>query len=285
MTSPARLAARAARLIGTPESCLAAKREHTGWRSYMLDRGWLRRDDFLSAPVSNQQAALGLLSAMLTYPLTLASRLDTIFPIAGRSPVLRFCVIGARAEATLPPFVWTELCSLSQRGAALEMVGPKSAARATPTARHMRDPRLSIVQGAKGAMFHQTLTGRALLTASQGSKQAADLPDLPDAFVLFNPGFGEPGWAPAWEPTVRAVIRSGKPVVLSALSERDAEQDSSFWHSVATSEMGSTCSLDYSPNCWRSLLHSTHGEETRFAQEDRHCNSLVASFVPKGAAF
>ena len=59
-----------------------------------------------------------------------------------------------------------------------------------------------------------------------------DAMSLPDAYVLFNPGFGEPGWADAWTPTIRALLAARKPVLLTALSAADAARDAAFWANV-----------------------------------------------------
>ena len=42
-----------------------------------------------------------------------------------------------------------------------------------------------------------------------------------DAFVLFNPGMGEPEWLRAWVPTLDALAAARRPLLLTALSRAD----------------------------------------------------------------
>ena len=101
-----------------------------------------------------------------------------------------------------------------------------------------------------------------------------DLPDLPDAFALFNPGFGEPGWELAWEPTVKALLLSQRPVLLTALSYEDAERDASFWSSVVQrSGVGAPLDEAYENNPWASLMPS--GDEQAATKNRSNCMCTV----------
>ena len=192
-------------------------REIDGWRDFLLARGWVRRDTFESAAGEAQDAAVALLSSALTYPLTLAHAL--------RELPERLCVIGARAERTLPASVWSELCVLTPCTArcTIELTGLTEVPPATPQERHLREPALSLLQPRGGTLFHDSDLGRALLSQDD----PANFADT--TFVLYNPGLGEPGWQRAWASTVRAVARSGRPIVLTGLSSHDAERDRAFW--------------------------------------------------------
>jgi len=101
----------------------------------------------------------------------------------------------------------------------------------------------------EAALFHESALHRAHLSGAE----------LPDAFVLFNPGLGEPGWDRAWAPTVHALLALRRPVLLTALSASDAEQDAAFWSLAAAREGGNgqaavPVGLEYAANPWTSLL-------------------------------
>ena len=179
------------------------------------------------------------LSAALTFPLTCAYAWRDLAP---EGLCTRLCVVGARAEATLPLVIWRELSELSQAEVTVDMLGP--AAKTTPQElMESGRGRISIEQSCKPDLFHRSELGRALASQSR-----ADSENLPDAFALFNPGFGEPGWERAWRPTVEALFASRRPVVLTALSPADAGRDALFWARTTGAE------INYGSNPWCSLL-------------------------------
>ncbi|KAL1500395.1 hypothetical protein AB1Y20_013052 [Prymnesium parvum] len=223
------------------------------WPELLVLRGWL---DTSAQHVSadTRHAALATLTAALTYPVTCAH----VWARAGlRGPAGAIGVIGARAEASLPAPLWREAAELTGASLRLEMSGPAAKGKAAPLEERGRG-RVAIVQPAPPRLFHETELGRALLRGEAPPPTARSLPDL---FVLFNPGLGEPGWERAWGPTVAALHRSGRPVALTALSPADAQRDSSFW------EAATGARLDYQTNRWASLAAEPDGS---------CCNSLLA---------
>lgn len=243
--SRARVAAAARGLLCQPTGPYLGSRPPVGgWAgTYLEERGWLRPG------VSNVQraAAVDALSAALTFPLTCAHAWARLFPLAN-ARITKLCIVGARAEASLPVVFWGELGVLTQSGLELQLVGP--AAKARPQEHEAGPHRVSTVLPVAPMCYHQTPVGRALLRAAREGEGLTDLPGLPDAYVLFNPGLGEPGWEKAWRPTVDALKASNKPLLLTALSRADADRDAAFW--AAT---GSTTSrLEYEPNPWSSLV-------------------------------
>ena len=185
---------------------------------------------------------MAALSSALTYPLTLAHAWELL---GLGSEATTLCVIGARAEASLPVTAWAELGELTGATVKLELTGP--AAKATPQ-EHAHGPRrLSMVFPDTPMCYHQTSTGSALLHLARGGPgRATPLPTdleaaLPDAFVLFNPGFGEPGWERAWRPTVDALNVAGRPLLLTALSRADADRDATFWAGETVRGRGQLC--------------------------------------------
>ena len=227
--------------VEDPEALLALR----DWPHYLLARGWLSRAAYQSASSQARHAAVSLLTNGLTYPLTLSQSWDAL------GCPKRVTVVGARAEATMPAQMWQETCLLRSTPLALEMNGPAAVGPHEATvgrlAISIAEPITGKGEGTgkpRGQLFHESTVGRALLGG------AASAADLPDAFVLFNPGFGEAGWERAWEPTVRALLASKRPVLLTALSTADAARDAAFWARTA----GGGSEPEYGENSWRSLL-------------------------------
>ena len=240
--SRSRLAALSRTLLGQPSASASvpANWRSMDWPSLLLARGWLQHEAYEAAEVAARKAAVDLLTGGLTFPYTLAS-VGLFCGGAGQS--VRICVVGARAEASMPLPLWREALCLAGWGALrVDMVGPK----VSDTKARDDDRGVSVVPEA--ALFHESALHRAHLSGAE----------LPDAFVLFNPGLGEPGWDRAWAPTVRALLALRRPVLLTALSASDAEQDAAFWSAAATREGGkghaARAGLEYAENPWASLL-------------------------------
>ena len=242
----------------------------SGWADYLLERGWLNREAFHAADNTTQMAGLAVLSAALTFPMTLARHLNEL---VGEATTCKICIVGARAEAALPDHIWNEVTSLTGvKTLDVEFAGPSSAPPNMPSVRSFVDPssqcttRLFISK--QGDLYHRSDVGRALLARAHGRAEAEDGPlplDLPDAYVLFNPGLGEPGWERAWEPTMSALFAADRPLLMTALSRQDAARDEQFIADrVATRAAGGgapvgRAAAEYTNNPYRSLL-SANGE-------------------------
>ena len=156
----------------------------------------------------------------------------------------------------MPLPLWREaLCLGGWKGLHLDMVGPKVADTKT------RDDGRGLTVVPEVALFHESALHRALLDGAE----------LPHAFVLFNPGLGEPGWDQAWAPTVRALLTLRRPVFLTALSTSDAKQDAAFW-----ARQGQTANPKYAVNPWTSLLAA----EVCGNDEPGASNCLIALETP-----
>lgn len=224
----------------------------------------------MAPPVYRRAFAL---SQALTYPLTVAAALASL---SLTEPPRRVCLIGARGEATLPAYFWSEVrVLLGSPELRLDFIGPKAAV--WPGAANP-DPSTVLLHPARGELFHESALGARLLrvadaggaesggAGAEGAAASDGAADLPDAFVCLNPGFGYPGWEHAWAPTLRALRISRRPVVLSALGAADAERDGRFWESALGEKPP-----DYRPNPWASLVDtSAPGEPASRA------NALVA---------
>lgn len=215
------------------------------WENYLLERGWLSARAFSTADQQTQLAGLAVLSAALTFPLAVARSWATIAPRRDPDSVCRLCVVGARAEAALPVHIWAELSALTGVSKlAIEFSGPSADAEGVPAQRKWTGPDGHEVHLSKGPadLFHRGELGQALLERSRSEASASADSEaghgsgvdshieasLPDAFVLFNPGLGEPGWERAWAPTMRALLASRRPLLMTALSRSDAARDVAF---------------------------------------------------------
>jgi hypothetical protein len=231
----------------------------TAWRDYLHARGWLS-PRFLSAEVADQLAAIQLLSTSLTFPVTLARQLATLAP---QQAAYRLCVVGSRAESTLPVQIWSELaCLTGMKELHVSFCGPKAAPPGVPLEREWRSPdgaldmRLSVPSEGTADLFHRGELGRALGRALlNGTSLDSGLEaTLPDAFVLFNPGTGEPGWRKAWAPTLHALRAARRPMLMTALSVGDAARDDEFIRSsLEAPAAAALCETPYERNPFCSL--------------------------------
>ena len=229
----------------------------TFWRDYLLERNFLNAKAFASAPTEAQDAALAALSAALTFPLTMARSFSALFPNQPSPANPRLMVVGARAEATLPLHFWGELALLTETPSlSIDCCGPAAMPGNTPVhqAWTSNDGQHRLTVTLRDAsLFHESSMGKALL---KGQALAAH-DELPDAFVLFNPGLGEPGWERAWGPSIRALHAADRPMLLTALSPSDAERDRSFIHGLrakAPALATSSAAVPYLDNPAGSLL-------------------------------
>jgi len=231
------------------------------WKEFLLARGWLGRSDFDGADASVQEEVVQLLSTALTYPVTAAAALSSEDLRVNGAPPCHVCVVGARAEASLPAIFWSEMRELLQLDELrVDFVGPKACVAPVASANQLR-----LVHPVVGELFHESALGRRLLAGASSSNGAGE--GTPDAFLCFNPGLGHPGWERAWEPTVRALLSARRPIVLSALGAHDADSDLAFWRdhvlstatAAATLESAPTPTPVYSPNPWASLVDTAAG--------------------------
>jgi len=199
-----------------------------GWERLLLERGWLQRS------ASEKTEALQQLSRQLSFPLTLAHAWPALGLHTASERPLEICVLGAREEAdAVPMTAWMELCVLADAPrVALSMIGPEAAGRA----RSLQTDAHCITQRVCPTTFTESALGRALLAGAE--------PDLPDAFVLFNPGLHAGKYA--WRPSIEAVLATEKPLLVTAYSDQDAASDAQ-WLAELHGE------ISYVENPWASL--------------------------------
>lgn len=173
------------------------------------------------------------------------------------SAIARLCCVGARAEAALPDEYWreflyssilsadTEGANVSSACISIDFIGPDIAPHLQSKIVVLDDTGMSwpITRSLK-MDFHRQYLHQYILKkyreeeekANRGnptdgkatSKELFDpaaLLSLFDGFVLFNPGIGHPNLAKGWLPTLRYVLKTKRPVLITAHSYRDSERD------------------------------------------------------------
>lgn len=158
---------------------------------------------------------LRLLSSAYSYVMTLSRFLPELMDLEkmNSGEKLELHVIGARAEAMMPRYLWDELAFFHPgRHFDVKLIGNHvpvmSARKKIPTTRENENEfiRLEMING----LYHK-IDSRKL--------------EIPDAFVLYNPGVGHPNLRESWEPTLQAVLASCKPVLITSFSLEDQQRD------------------------------------------------------------
>ena len=231
-----------------------------------------------------QQRGMAALSSALTFPLTLVRAWRSLLPNEEPADGWRIGVIGARAEVALPGHVWSELSTLTgAKRVNIEFSGPAAAPEGVPSARewlggHHPQPQQLHLTLASADLYHRSEVGKALLARSRADAEGAAPPaaaadpalPLPDAFVLYNPGLGEPGWDRAWAPTMRALLAARRPLLMTALSAADAARDALFLEGLKWGANGPPARLHepFVDNPFASLLNAS-GERQASGGEAR----------------
>lgn len=199
-------------------------------KSYITSRGY---DSVVNIP-----PALRTLSQILTFPTTLAYGLRHLY----RAPIdqLSVCILGARAEHSLPRVWWKESligCDKVKRLTVSHM-GP--GIRCSPP-RFFKD---DVVEWEGGGAEVETGAVRRvnIRDIEQGHlplhlhPKAFKLLLEHDLFVLFNPGFGSRTLADAWSPTLRLLLEARKPVLCTAHGTEDLKRDIQTLERIAQEE-------------------------------------------------
>ena len=76
-------------------------------------------------------------------------------------------------------------------------------------------------------------------------------------FVLFNPGCGHPNLKKKWEPTLKFILKTGKPILFTAHSAIDAERDRNVLEKLLVDEAEHTTyggMVEYKVNPYASRM-------------------------------
>ena len=268
------------------------------WRDWDLPSASLQSGGESDVAKGEESSAVSLLSHPLTYPLTLGANLGAFSAIPrrredgglGASPdpaghereesennaLLRLCCVGARAEATLPGDFWREALLMASvltaaegngetgrlpcRELVLDFVGPDVPGKMPSRTFSLTNPscgydRMSMTF--QRSYLHALVLDRykAMGSHAQASQR---LLNMWDGFVLFNPGLGHPNLKEGWGPTLRYILKSGSPILLTAHSDLDAQRDWSAlggkMDEIGQGDRWRGCSSQFRPNPFASKL-------------------------------
>ncbi len=218
----------------SPHPFLSAQDESLA--RYLKWRGWdinsILSEHNLSDD-STSEAAIGLLSHPLTFPLTLARHWTTL---SGNKQAIRLCCVGARAECTLPEQYWRELLIATltthlESDVCIDFVGPdiptqlksKTITLDSDKSTSSQCPIRELSVNFHSSYLHEVVL--KILKSQPQSSTTEQIKSVWDGFVLFNPGLGHPNLSKQWKPTLKFLIGTGKPVLFTAHSTIDAKRD------------------------------------------------------------
>ncbi|CAH0478304.1 unnamed protein product [Peronospora belbahrii] len=172
------------------------------------------------------QRALRLLSSAYSYVMTLNRYLPELIEMDNtdsRPKLIELHVIGARAEAMMPRYLWKELsCFNPGWQFKIKLVGDHvpimSVRKKTHTTMEKTNEkiRLEMING----LYH---------------KIEPSMLGTPDAFVLYNPGIGHPRLRKNWDLTIQALLVSCKPLLITSFSLEDQQRDIAALHDIVAS--------------------------------------------------
>ena len=184
--------------------------------------------------------AMGLLSSPLTYPMTLAYFYSKHHQLSKEMKKIHIAVVGARAEATLASEFWMEF-HVAYRlfsGAMthnespfpcleIDFIGPDVPKGLQGTHEECltandKDPKSS--RNLSRTFFHgyfDEYVNKVLKVQCQNHNE--ELSKLPwDLVVLYNPGLGHPYLKNGWKSTIRTLVKSNLPLLLTSFSSVDS---------------------------------------------------------------
>ena len=210
------------------------------------------------------------LSRRLSFPLTVAHAWPELGLESGDKKA-KLCVLGAREEASdVTIAAWLELCVMAgARDVSLSMIGPEAEGSARGLGAggfHVKQEPPHQCSFADSPLGSSLLAGRAS--------------DLPDAFVLFNPGLHAGKYF--WRESMEAVLGTGLPILFTAYTGQDAASDARWLSDLGTRPPA------YADNPWASLepwgnAGSTTGSASNSSGEGR-ANKYVAVLNGRGPA-
>lgn len=175
-------------------------------------------------------AGMRMVSALLSFPLTLSLAVNIIFPELQR---LKVALVGARADSTLPLQWWARsvLNSIHLQDLSLRSFGPEAGSR-FPYVDNKYEMSLVI--------DHLSQSKRVSMYCDRNSQCPLHLHSNlhqtlfeNDVFVLFNPGLGSPYLKASWKPTLLSLLESRKPIICTAYSDLDLRRDMSTWSELS----------------------------------------------------
>ena len=211
-------------------------------------------DQLLNLTQPLTDCELRFLSSLATFPLTLSYGINNIQRIkhtessTSSTPTnsdINCLIIGARAEASLPKLYWKKSLitlkspqinnlTINMMGLHLPLTTSTSSISSKSTAALIRPKpfQLSYTYQASDSPTNNLLKrhltvdnlidGRCNFHEHPNGNQLLNIHNL---FVLFNPGYGSISLQSSWEPTLKRLIVSKKPVICTAHSLHDLNRD------------------------------------------------------------
>lgn len=177
-----------------------------------------------------------IIHQLLTYPLTLSYGLRNLFPTEdhfNHFEELRVTVLGARAESSLPMQWWRHVLFLNPtvKRLSIRFIGPglgvannqrdiSSQWKWTTGCGNSSQLNLFVDPSHDSCVLHEHHDAHQLLLQSH-------------IFVLYNPGLGSSFLKSAWRPTVEMLLSSKKPILCTALSNSDLNNDVTALQDIA----------------------------------------------------
>lgn len=235
---------------------------------------------------SYMESAVGLVSHPLTFPLTLGRFVSQEFAGTSLRKKLRVCVVGARAEVTLPVQYWRELLVVTMNqniDFRIDFVGPdvplkSSTVRRVPLDEGSEHTEHSLVMEMrfKQAYLHRAILDEVKSSKDNGSNTPDKIKDQWDMFVLFNPGIGHPNLAKHWTPTLKFLAKTKKPTLITAHSDLDSERDLKIVEQILSRDVAGE-KLRYRKNPFSSRLESVDPSPQESGQ--RHMTRANHSYI------
>mmetsp|Transcript_35570 Transcript_35570/g.36264 ORF Transcript_35570/g.36264 Transcript_35570/m.36264 type:complete len:333 (-) Transcript_35570:34-1032(-) len=229
--------------------CVALREDHPP--DHIIENNmieYLRRRGYES--VLNTPQAVRTLSSLFTFPTTLAHGINSIYK-EGHYETLSVCILGARAEHSLPRSWWLETLIMCPNITSLNitMLGP--GILHSPPPFHSDSTvlwRKPFSSSTSSTMNNHTSQRRVVVRTLKdgGHRLFSQLPDTlrdsillsSDLFVLFHPGLGSPQHKEDWSATLRLLLESRKHILCTALDEMDLERDLTCLLDTALQEDG-----------------------------------------------
>lgn len=197
----------------------------------------------ITAPV-----AVRVISACLTYPLTLAYALSLLFPKHYEREQANVLIVGARAESSLDLLWWKELLYANHNVLqhSIRMIGPNL----IPCKSIVGNVTCSVSIKDRHGLHDETLLRTLDIsnnymdakTANQigysdGVRlhEHADCNSLlrwADVFILYNPGYGNESTRESWRPTMDLLLHTRKPIVCTAFGPHDLRRDLGYLDAI-----------------------------------------------------
>jgi splicing suppressor protein 51 len=274
------------------------------FEDYLKSRGF--------ASALNDESALRTLSSVMTFPLTLGYACNLIFRGFPRRET-KILVLGARAESSLPVVWWNEYMYINDRVAStvIRMNGPglqpqkQTASNPSSSASNKTTNNTQLSWNSFQPTNHPDILqvledwgGGAVPTVTINHQHApenfrllherADVAEMlqwADMFVLFNPGVGSEPCKTQWDPTMRLLMQTRKPIVMTAFNAIDLDKDLTALDHISAEEdtqaMGEPLEFIFAPheNPFQSLRRTIdkkapEGSESRIVAANQYLYAL-----------